>query len=430
MAKAKDNLKQNKVVQTTLFELADVAEKSPTEAAVAAEKPSAKKVVAEESPVKTAAAAEKSPAEAEEKVTAKKVAKKTSNKTTTRITTKRELKKDEEDPKALAKKRAEHKRLVKIKSDVKEMERRNHSNIYVFCSGYPWFKVGFRSALIYEYFINPHLPKPIFKLSYDDDSYAYSRTGLFRVRSILRFAETMIPYGVELPEQLQPFFDKDGHLIAGKKPPTEAETPDYYIFKISGMTEAKIRTYLDERFRENDELNRLALPFYIPERLYPDSRYLAQTIADLVRQFPVEFRATYGRHLAELSISILRDINVACNGFGGFDGQMTYMRALNQTVFYATEISEIVRVLIDARVIKPGSGNLVLKGAMKVIDDAQSEMIKMSEQGRDPIVDALKKRKNFPKGNPINLSYAIQKKAGDEPYTVPKKVERTNDEEE
>ena len=293
--------------------------------------------------------------------------------------------------------------LVEIKEEVKELERNNWSSIIAFTSGYPWFKVGFNSALIYEFGVRPHFKSSPFSIRNDSDNYAFSKTGIISIRNILQFADVLQKAGATIPETLKHYFE-NGNLIEDAKV-LEKDQKDYYEFKIKGMTKAKIKTYMEEHFRGEKELNELVLPFYIPQHLYPDSRYLAQMIADLSTRFPKEIRETYGRKITELSIQILRDINVSCNGYG--DGANSYIKTLNMTLFRCAEIIEILRILMDIRIIKPNACSIALKTAIKVQADAKDELKKVREKGENPVVAAIKMAKNFPKLDDVNLADKI-----------------------
>ncbi|MDO4987312.1 MAG: hypothetical protein Q4E46_03310 [Candidatus Saccharibacteria bacterium] len=323
-----------------------------------------------------------------------------------KVEIKSEAEKIEAEKQAEKDKAEKYSHLVAVKEEVKELERSNWSSVIAFTSGDSWFKVGFNSLLIFEFGIRPRFKTVPFSVRNDSDNYAYSKTGIISIRNILQLADILQKADGTIPETLQKYF-KDGELVEDAEV-AKKDMKDYYTFKIKGMTKAKIKTYLEEHFRDEKELNELVLPFYIPQKLYPDARYLAQLIADISTRFPKEIRETYGQKITELSIQILRDINMSCNGYG--DGANTYIRTLNMTLFRCAEIIEILRILMDIRIIKPKACSIVLKIAIKVQADAKEELKKVQEKGENPVVAAIKKAKEFPKLDGVNLDDKIATK--------------------
>lgn len=309
---------------------------------------------------------------------------------------KEKRKKTKAEEKAAAEK---HARLVSIKADVKMMEKDNTDSVIAFSSGYPWFKIGFHSALIYEFFVAPKFKNPPYKLRNDVDHYHFSKVGVVSVNNLLKLADMLVKVGATLPESLEEYFE-NGRLKDDVK--LSAETAkDYYVFKIKGMSKAKIKTYMEERFREEKELNELVLPFYIPQHLYPDMRYLAQMIADLSTRLPNNVHS-YTTRLVDLSLDCLRDLNASCNGYG--DHERSYIRTLGLILYRCSDMIELLRVLMDIRVIKPGACTMILKLILTVQTDAKAELEKVQQKGENPVVEAIKRAKNFPKLDGVDLS--------------------------
>ena len=298
----------------------------------------------------------------------------------------------------------QYEHLVNVKEEVKELEHTNWDSVIAFTSGSPWFKIGFNSVLIMEFGVRPYFKTTRFSVRGDSDNYAFSKTGIISVRNILQLADMLQKAGGVIPESLKQYFDEKGKLIKDAKVKPE-DQKDYYTFKIKGMTQAKIKTYMEEHFRAEKDLNELVMPFYIPQHLYPDARYLAQVIADLSTRIPKEIRDTYGKKMTDTSMYILRDINASCNGYG--DGANSYVRTLNLTLYRCAEIIEILRILMDIRIIKPKACSTALRIAIKVQTDAKDELSKIREKGENPVVEAIKKAKDFPKLDNVDLADEI-----------------------
>ena len=278
------------------------------------------------------------------------------------------------------------------------MEKNNFTKIILFDSGSPWYKIAFNSLLIYEYRVMPHLKEARFTLRPDSDSYHRSDGGIVGVNDLVAFADIMRKVGASLPEELESCFDGDKVV---KRKLNNSERRRFYVFELGEMTREKFNTYLKARKRKAEDLNELVLPAYIPRELYPDAHGLAQEIAKMTARFPKEIRDTYGEQVAKLSVAIVRDINIACNGYYG--GKKGFMDTLERVLYRAAEIQEILRILMDANLISYGLCQMLTLASIKVQKDALAEYAALLS-GDSKFVQAIKDAKNFPRIMNIDLS--------------------------
>ncbi|MBR1795994.1 hypothetical protein IJ765_01895 [Candidatus Saccharibacteria bacterium] len=300
--------------------------------------------------------------------------------------------------------------LRETKGIAKQMEKNNFTKIILFDSGCPWYKIAFNSLLIYEYRIMPHLKEVRFAMRPDSDSYYKSDEGVVGVGDLIAFADIMRKVGAKIPESLEACFD--GNKIVKPKLDSE-ERERFYVFELEEMTRAKFETYFKARRRKAEDLNELVLPAYIPRELYPDAHGLAQEVAKMVSRFPREVREIYGRQVALLSINIPRDINIACNGYYG--GKEGFMKVLDKTLSRAAEIQEILRILMDSRLISYGLCQSLTLLSLKVQKDALAERKALLAED-SKYVQAIKDAKNFPRVMNIDLSEEYKLNKVDDSY--------------
>ena len=307
-----------------------------------------------------------------------------------------------------AEKKEESSRIMRIKAEAHELEHDNFSKIIVFDSGYPWYKIAFNSNLIYEYHVMPFIEEPFFKPRQDNDHYHFSRTGVTSVSDILSLAGVLKQMGAQIPETL------DAHLPGGKlenKRLTKEEAEPIYIFDFKeGLSRAKVEAFLKAKEQNDVDLNELVLPGYVPQKLYPDMHLLAQYILEVVTRLPKEVRNVYGEKMATLSMRMLTEVNLACNGFG--DAERTFRKTLQSVLFYAAGIQEILRVLLDARLIKLGSCQMILRMTIRVQEDAKQEIEALMKKD-SVVVETIRRNKNFPHARGVDLSDKISEQSDD-----------------
>ena len=297
------------------------------------------------------------------------------------------IRKTKEERAAQAASEGDHLKVVKAK--VKELERDNFKKLIAFTSGNPWYKLGFNSALIYEYQVMPHLKTVYFRPHEDNDHYSFSKAGIVSISDIVSFADIMVKMGASIPESLQKYF-MDGQPTGER--PAEDEREDTYIFELNGMTRAKLEEFHKAKNRDINAINELLLPAYLPTELYPDLHALAQEIMKLITRLSPPIRDTYGVELMKLSMNSLRDINATCNGYGT---AADFRSVLKTTAFRMAEIQEIIRTMLDCGVIKMGYCQMVVGIAINVQKDAKRELDKFNKN-ESSFVRAIKEAKNFP----------------------------------
>ncbi len=288
------------------------------------------------------------------------------------------------------------KRCKEAKAEAYELERHNVNKIIAFDSGEPWYKIGFKSNLIYEFYVMPHLKEVYFKPRPDNDHYSYSKTGVTGISDIVAFADGLKKRGAIIPESLEKYFD--GSLPADARPRGD-ERQMIYVFEFKGLTRTNIETYLKAKMKTMEDINALLMPYYIPQELYADIHSLGQIICDMLLRLPSPVRDVYGEILAKLSVAMLRDLNATCNGYGN---EQSFARTLNMILYRCAEIQEIVRILLDTKHVRFGAFQLLLKVTLKVQQDAKEELAHIEKKG-NPVVEAIKKAKNFPKLKGVNL---------------------------
>ena len=291
-----------------------------------------------------------------------------------------------------------------VKAEVYELERQNVNKIIAFDSGEPWYKIAFKSNLIYEFYVMPHLKEVYFQPRQDNDHYSFSKTGVTSISDIVAFADGLKKRGAIIPESLEKYFD--GSLPPDARPRGE-ERQDIYTFEFKGLTRAHIEAYLKAKMRTMEDLNALILPYYIPQELYADLHSLAQVICDLILRLPTPVRDVYGKTMSKLSVEMVRDINATCNGYGT---EGSFARVLNMILYRCAEIQEIVRILLDTNHVRFGACQSLLKLTLKVQQDAKEELAHIEKKG-NPIVESIKKAKDFPKLKGVNLDDMFQGKS-------------------
>ena len=299
----------------------------------------------------------------------------------------------------------EIKRLRDIKIAVKRLESDNTNKIIVFDSGKPWYKIAFRSNLIYKNRVLPYLEREYFHPRDDKDGYAFSQYGVTGIIDVVAFGDTLVQLGAKPPKELKKYYD--GTM------PEDARLPDderkkLFVFQFRGMTLADIETYVEAEAKETESLNELVLAAYNPQELYNDLHRLSATTVDILRRLPSEIRDTIGYKLMDNAIMMLTCVNVSCNGYGGKQ-DMDFIKALNYCIYLCAEIQEIIRSIEDARVIRPGACHLLVKLSILVQRDANSELRKLKVEG-NPTVRAIKNLKNFPQKEGVVLSNIIPDK--------------------
>ena len=299
-----------------------------------------------------------------------------------------------------------HKYLRGTKRFVKQrLEKNNFTHIYVFDSGAPWYKMAFNSVLIYEYRILPHLKEVTYNIRPDSDSYFKSDVGVVGIRDIVLFASIMRSVGASIPESLKEYFFKNGRIKTTR--PSNSERELIYDFEIEGMSRERFEVFLKAKHRKAEDLNTLILPAYIPRELYPDAHLLAQEVAKMTSRLPREVQAIYGREIGLMSITILRDINMACNGYYG--GKEGFRKVLERTLERCAEIQEILRILMDSRLVSYGLCQNMTLMSIQIQKDALAE-IKALEEENSRYIQAIKDAKNFPKILGVDLSGDLLKK--------------------
>ncbi|MDO4987396.1 MAG: hypothetical protein Q4E46_03780 [Candidatus Saccharibacteria bacterium] len=302
--------------------------------------------------------------------------------------------------------REQLKHFKEVKAEAYELERQNVNKIIAFDSGEPWYKIGFKSNLIYEFYVLPHLKEAHFKPRQDSDHYTYSKTGVTSISDIIVFAEELKKRGAIIPESLEKYFD--GSLPSDARPHGE-ERQSIYVFEFKGLTRANIDTFFKAKMKTMEDLNELVLPYYIPQELYADLHSLAQMTCDMLLRLPTAVRNVYGEILANLTVAMLRDINATCNGYGA-EGSLS--RVLNLILYRCAEIQEVVRILLDSNHLRFGACQVLLRLTLKVQQDAKEELAHIEKKG-NPVVEAIKKAKDFPKLKGVKLDDIIgEPKAG------------------
>ena len=302
-----------------------------------------------------------------------------------------------------------HEYIRDTKRSAKKLERNNFKEIILFDSGAPWYKMAFNSALIYEFQVTPHLAENPFRIRADSDGYATSNVGVVGVNDVLRFAEIMVKIGASIPISLRKYFNENGERPdTGVKLPTK-ERERFYIFEIDKMSRAKFDTYLKAKRKKEKDLNELVLPAYVPRELYPDLHLFAAEIAKACVRLPHNIYEIYGKQMAQVSITMLRHINLSCNGYYG--GKEGFHRALARTVEGCAEIQEALRVLLDSNVLTYGRCQELALLAIKVQQDALIEQGWLNDETESQYVKAIKEMKNFQRIREMDLSESLPRKS-------------------
>lgn len=289
--------------------------------------------------------------------------------------------------------------LQETKKEVRKMEKGNFDKIIAFDSGDPWYKIAYNSMLIYQYHIMPHLRTPYFKPREDNDRYEFSKVGVLGIFDIVVFAEQVYKMGGRVPDSLMPYID--GTKGKDERPTTE-ERERIYIFEVDGLSIAKVEQYLKAKMKTMEDLNKLVLPNYLPQELYPDIHSLAEEATKMVvNTLSDALKRACGERILDLVFDSLRDINASCNGYG--NGVESYKKTLMMIIYRCAEIQERIRVLLDIGAIRLGACQNLLALSIRVQKDAITELQRMNKAD-SATVKAIKEAKNFPKIKNVDLS--------------------------